>query len=108
MGLPGRAKVRFNAEMQLQRATLKPRAATSSEIRWLGNLRQPKKLAVKPARRSFTTDGYGQLDVINTVNDHRAGPLTQQANRRPTHGCKPAGGNCAILNFGEDDRRRHC
>ena len=39
---PGRTKFRFNAEVQLQRATLKPGASTSCEVWRLGELQQPE------------------------------------------------------------------
>ena len=71
----GWSKVRLDAEVQLQRATLKPGTATSREILGFGNFSQPEQLAIKPARQGFTTDRYGQLNVIDAVNGHLASSI---------------------------------
>jgi hypothetical protein len=68
----GRAKVRFDAKVQLQSATLKPSTATSSEIRRLGDFHEAQSLAVKPARHRFAADRHGQLNVIDAANSQCA------------------------------------
>lgn len=74
MGLPRRAEVGFDAEVQLQRATLKPATAASGKFGWLGQFDQPEDSAVESPRRRFAATGHGQLDVIHSAYGHCASP----------------------------------
>jgi hypothetical protein len=68
-------EIRFDTEVQLQRATLEPRAAPRSEIRRFGDFRQAKDLAVKMAHQRFAAGGYRQLNVVDSVNGHLPTPF---------------------------------
>ena len=74
MGLPRCAKVGFDAEVQLQMATLKPATAASGKIWWFAYFDQPKDSTIESPRRRFAVTGHGQLDVIHSAYGHCAGP----------------------------------
>ena len=68
--LLGRAKVGFDAEVQLQRAAAKPNTAANGEIGGFRDFRQAENASVKAARQRLTAGGHGKLDVIDSVNGH--------------------------------------
>ena len=68
MGLPGRAEIRIDAQVEPKRAAPEPRTASNSEIRELRFLGQLKDARIERARRRFLTGWHGELNVMQSDN----------------------------------------
>jgi hypothetical protein len=70
VGLFGWTKILLDAEMDLQRAALKPQSAAGGEVRRFGQFRQAKQIAVESPRHRFTVSRHRNLDMVKCVDVH--------------------------------------
>jgi hypothetical protein len=100
MGLPGRAEIRIDAQVEPKRAAPEPRTASDSEIRGLRFLGQPKDARIERARRRFLARRHRQLDVIE-IDDftHKAilQPVGITTSAHPRQLTGPAAAGCSAL-----------
>jgi hypothetical protein len=100
MGLPGRAEIRVDAQVEPKRAAQEPRTASNSEIRGLRFLGQAKDARIERARRRFLARGHRQPDVIE-IDDFAQNAILQSVgittSAHPRQLTGPAAAGCSAL-----------